>query len=71
MQLMFSSTFLAMTLSCSKQQVHILTLSIIELRPQRHLMKDKRPNLYEATTLSELDEMGYSRKNPNKGDLLF
>ena len=66
MQLMFCSTFFAMTLSCSERLVHILTLSIIEQRPHKHLMKIKRQNIYEATILGET-EMGFSRKKTNRG----
>ena len=70
MQLMFSSTFFAMTLSCSEQQVHTLTLPITEQRPCKHLMEIQRQNIYEATILGE-NEVGYSTKKPNRGDLLF
>ena len=70
MQQMFCSTFFAMTLSCSEQQVHMLTLSIIEQRIKMTKMKIKRQNIYEATTLSET-EMGYSRKNPNRGTYFY
>ena len=34
-------------------------------------MKIKRQNIYGATIMGKPDEMGYSRKKLNRGDLFF
>ena len=68
---MFCSTFFAMTLSNSEQQVHILTVTIIKQKPHKHLIKIKKQNTHVATNLAKYFKQSKETKKNWEGAEIF